>query len=366
MRIGYPGRTKQLAVLALLLVAAIGCGGSAPSAGASSSETFTFRMASFQPQTSAQPQAIQWYMDTVTKRTNNRVKFQSYWGGTLLPATDIVAGTSDGRVDVGHGSDAYAPDKFPMTGVWSLPFVTTNTLAMTLAMNDMYARNKDFRAEWDRQGLHVLSFMATTPNVTGMKSPITGVDSYKGKKIRAVAFIGQAMKAVGADPVALPVTDIYQGLQRGVIEGYSSMIFDVAASSKFYETAQYLVDDGVGVYAGSVLFINKQKWDSLPKDIQDVMTKTAQEFPQKLVDTYTTVDATSCTAFKAAGAKMSVWSADQVAQYKAKVGDSILKTYEAKTPASTSFYNQFSTSLKGYESKSSKYQPGIEKCIATK
>ena len=77
------------------------------------------------------------------------------------------------------------------------------------------------------------------------------------------------LKALGTTPVNIKPGEIYQGLERGVVDGMMWPLYSIRPWG-WHEVAKYVV--GPGFYKVShPLLMNAKKWDSLPKHIQAVL-----------------------------------------------------------------------------------------------
>ena len=77
-------------------------------------ETITLRFATYQPPTGIEGEAPKWLMEEITKRTNGQVKFEQYFGGSLLKAREILSGVQSGTADMGFVFTAYYPKELPV------------------------------------------------------------------------------------------------------------------------------------------------------------------------------------------------------------------------------------------------------------
>ena len=64
------------------------------------------------------------WMDEVTKRTNGRVKFKTFYSGTLLKGKESLPGCGRGQCDLTLCPDAYTADRHPLSMVQTLLFMS--------------------------------------------------------------------------------------------------------------------------------------------------------------------------------------------------------------------------------------------------
>ena len=130
-----------------------------------------------------------------------------------------------------------------------------------------------FREELDKFNVHFLfhqplgSYFMTGPD--GNCDNLAGL---KGKKIRSFgADIPKMFEAIGAVPVSVGFGDIYEAVQRGTLD-YSFINLGNINAIKVYEPGKYSCGPAMSI-TGHLLVIGKKTWDSLPADIQQIMTE---------------------------------------------------------------------------------------------
>ncbi|MBM3572025.1 MAG: hypothetical protein FJX52_06625 [Alphaproteobacteria bacterium] len=104
--------------------------------------------------------------------------------------------------------------------------------------------------------------------------PIKTLDDMKGMKIRTPSA-GQSaqLDALGATPIDMPVTQIYNNLDRGVID--ATMIpMSAALDFKLIEIARYFTIDAPLGRSPFMVVMNKPKYDGLPANLKKVIDDT--------------------------------------------------------------------------------------------
>jgi TRAP-type C4-dicarboxylate transport system substrate-binding protein len=81
------------------------------------------------------------------------------------------------------------------------------------------------------------------------------------------------MKALGAVPTPMPMPDTYQALDKGVIDGMGAP-WEAIHGFRLYEVVKYYTMVPLSAVYFS-MSMNKQKWESLPKDVQQAMTSVS-------------------------------------------------------------------------------------------
>jgi C4-dicarboxylate-binding protein DctP len=86
-------------------------------------------------------------------------------------------------------------------------------------------------------------------------------------------------KAVGANPQMMPFSEVYSGLQQGVIDGQENTNSNIF-TKKFYEVQTDLSVTNHG-YLGYLVVMSKKFWKSLPSDLQANVKQAMKEATAK-------------------------------------------------------------------------------------
>lgn len=329
----------------------------------------TLTLASYVPEHAASAKSIKEWAEEVTARTNGELKFRFFWAGSLLTPADTAQGIRDGRADIGLVAQVYMPSRLPLSTVDSIPFMTSNVRAFGHAFVDTYAASEAMRAEYANNGLHMLFFAPADENLFYAKEPINGVADLKDKRIRAIGLGAPALQAVGASPVAISQDQVYESLNKGLLDATSGATLDLGVDFGFHTVAPYLVDPNYGIYASGSYSINKAKYDGLVPEVKTVLDEMAARF----LDDYFFPDmqvavAERCKKGLDAGAKIIVWPAAETEAWRQAIGDTARKTWLEAAAASGADGEAF---LADYEArvreneKTMEWDGAGEACAAT-
>lgn len=331
-----------------------------------STETYNLKFANFLGPDAAQILANRWWAEQVEERTNGRVTVEFFHSGALLDATDTLPGIGDGRADMGYTVHFYHPGELPLSTVAELPFMVSNPQVQTRAFTKLYQENEDFQAEWEAFGVHVLHFNPSGVIILGSKDQVTSIDQVSGKQVRAVGYAAEALQERGANPVAMPAPDIYESMQRGLIDAYSSFPFEVISALQLQEVAPYVVDLGLGNYIITAAAINMELWNSMPADIQQILTELSAELTDSAVwDIYSEVEGEVCDAIEEAGGEVSVLPEDEVEAWRKDIADQFVEQWIEDNGGAGSdaeaFFNDYRAAIEEFEA-SADFESGVRTC----
>lgn len=364
--------SKQSVVLRVMAAAATvmmasACGGE----GAGSSGEVVLDMAAGSPSDSGQGRAYARWMEELESRSGGEFKISQFWNGELLAENEVKSGLQDGRVQLGTFSYAYSPNEFPLTQMVEIPDLGNNLGAQATAMNTLYDRNDEFRAEWEEgAGIKVLSFVPIAPPITGAKEPITTIDWFRGKTVRASGAVTRAVEAIGGNPVPITAADSYEAMQRGTIDAYGGMILDYLPSNGLYEVGPHVMDSGLGHYAITTWGMSMETWESLTPEQQELLEELNSEFPLWVVESTTEVEDEACNVVLENGGTASMLPESETERWLEAIGGDALEVwYEKASAAGASDPRAMYAEMVGYyedakNGEFSGYQSGMERCSA--
>jgi len=265
--------------------------------------------------------SVEWGKE-IEKRTYGRVKVTVFPGGTLTPAAQCYDGVVKGLSDVGMSVMGYTRGRFPLTEVIDLPLGYRNGLEATKLINIYYKKFKP--KEFD--DVKVMYLHAHGPGLLHTKKPVTKLEDLKGLKIACHGLSSKIVAALGGVPVAMPMPERYDAIQKGVAEGG---VFPVE-SLKGWKLADVVGSTtqnfGSAYTTGFFVVMNKDKWASLPPDIQKIIEEINEEWIIKTGQGWDEIDKEGYAAAGAKGIKIVSLSKEEDARW-AKLVSPILDQY---------------------------------------
>jgi len=211
------------------------------------------------------------WKEEVEKRTSQAVAVQTFPGGTLLGAKNMMDGVIAGQADIGCLCMAYQPGRFMITNATSLPVGLPNAEVASLVLFDLYRKYKPEAFS----KVKVLTMFSTAPSNIMSKKAVRSLDDLKGLDLRASGGAAQILKTWGANQVGMPMSATPEALQKGVVQGLFSSL-EVMKDFKFAELCKYVTITDTVIYPFAVV-MNMDAWNGLPKDVQKVFDELSLE-----------------------------------------------------------------------------------------
>ncbi len=254
-------------VMALTVVAAM----AAVWAPAAPAAEITLSYANFPPAPTFPCVQMERWKTEVEKRTAGKVAVNTFPGGTLLGAKEMMDGVIAGQADIGCLCMAYQPGRFMVTNATGLPVGIPDARTGSLVLLDLY--NKYKPEEFAK--VKVLALFTTAQSNIMSKVPVRSLADLKGLSLRGSGPAAEVLAALGANPVGMPQSDTPEALQKGVIQGQLSSL-EVLKDFKYAETCRYATLIDTVIYPFAVV-MNQARWDGLPADVKKVMDDLVAE-----------------------------------------------------------------------------------------
>ncbi len=213
----------------------------------------------------------------VEERTDHTINIQELHAGQVAKVTEVLEATRDGILDVGFISMIFEPSNgYLQTFTLFLPFNSPDAKVVTQAARATFEQYPELYTSFESEHNQIYLGGACLENYgLGTDFAWENFADLEGHKI---AGAGTNLDwIVGATAVSSNLNEAYQSIQSGVYEGYLS------ASAwwhkfKLNEVAPYFTKTDFGAQYLNAVTINKQSWDRLPPEVQDILKEMGAEW----------------------------------------------------------------------------------------
>jgi len=212
------------------------------------------------------------WMDAVHEATGGRVKIEFYPAGTLSKHGAMYYDCLDGVVDMIWEQTQWYPGTFSLYSVLNLPFLGVEGIWDIAGISwELYQKFPAIQDEFE--GVKLLATTGWMAHKIGTaKKKITKLEDMEGLKMRVGgAQASKAMELLGAIPMQPPWMEMVPMLQKGVVDG-EQFNLGLIATFGHGEAINYMYWMPLWNTEGTMNpAINRLRWDSFPKDIQDAI-----------------------------------------------------------------------------------------------
>ncbi|WP_378947182.1 TRAP transporter substrate-binding protein [Paracoccus sp. R86501] len=282
------------------------------------SADYTFRFQSSDPAGNPNFMLQQGWAKDVAERSDGKIEID------LLPVESIVAhnetqdAIATGILD-GHITDlSYFAGKDPAFGLMGNPVGAWSDPEQMLDFVENGGGSELLNEIMNPYGLQFIG--ASTPGLEAFVSsvPIDTVDDLKGVKLRAPEGLVQSVfAAAGASPVNLPGSEVFTSLDKKVIDAADYSVFSVNQAQGLNDTAPHPIYPGFHSLPLVEISMNKDKWDTLPEDMQQLMTQSVADFARTQIAALAEADQEAVATAKEGG-KITIhdWSDEERAKFR--------------------------------------------------
>ena len=274
-------------------------------------------------------QAVEYFGQLLSERTDGRLGLNMYAGGQLGNERDTLEITTFGGLDFNRVNLAPLNSIEPLTIVAALPFLFESTNHMRTSLDGDVG--DEILASLEKHGLIGLCFYDSgARSFYNTRGPINMPDDMKGLKLRVPGsdLYVAMVKSLGADATPMPLDEVYQSLAQGVIDGAennwpsfdSGRHFEVA---RYYSLTQHLL-------APEVFVMSKISWDKLSAKDQDIVRRSARDSVARMRTLWDRQVAKSRKTIMASGVKVNEVDPAPFAEMMTGMWDSFITTNEQR------------------------------------
>ncbi|MBT9382880.1 TRAP transporter substrate-binding protein [Pseudooceanicola sp. CBS1P-1] len=233
------------------------------------------------------------FAEMVKEKSGGDVTVRLYNGGELGPGpVEQYSRALDGVADLSVSLAGYTANTFPLTLVAELPGVLNEETGTQTLWDHIDMLKGEYRR------VQLVSLWSSAKNYIFSKDkPVRTLDDVKGMKIRVPSRnTGLMVEAWGATPVSMPVSEIYNSLQTGVID--AAMIDGTGVNAfKLGEVSKYLTIGIDSTNSPFFILMNRDAFKSLSDKDQKAVLDAGREASQLGQDTQLRVAAEGIKAF---------------------------------------------------------------------
>jgi len=219
--------------------------------------------------------------EAVLEQTDGRVEIIVHPGNELAAPPDTYDAVVSGVCGMGFVLPAYTPGRFPMTQILEYPFMFTSALQANLTAADMAPMLR----QYEYTDTQLLWVGGTDLGHILLESPITQLSDLRGRKLRSPGPIyNEVIEQLGGVEVSLPVSDLYDAMDRGVVEG-TVMAPSALLSFRLMDVTEQIVE--MNMYTTPLIFFaNLDLWNRVSAEDQETIMNIVNTFPQRIGEQY--------------------------------------------------------------------------------
>jgi TRAP-type C4-dicarboxylate transport system substrate-binding protein len=244
-------------------------------AGIAAAQPVALKLATFgPPQSYFYAEVLIPWMEAVNRDSGGAVDIKYFGGGVLGNAGNMYDAVLTGAADIGWALLGSVQGKFVKSSVIELPFGYDKGEVGAVAAWHLYAKGL-IASDFDEVKLFGLTAWPTAAVQTKSKK-VQRLEDLKGLKLRTSGrWQATTVSTFLATPVNVPVDEVYQAMDRGVIDGaWTSLV--ATKQFRLDEIAKYFLDAPLNG-GGGMLIMKRETYEGLPAAAKAAFEKHSGE-----------------------------------------------------------------------------------------
>lgn len=273
---------------------------------------------------------LEQFAEDVEAGTDGEVDVQLFGAAQLYKPSQHHAAVASGEIEAAAIVNLQWGGTIPEMAVTVIPYLMTSPEAQRNFIGSEASQVLDDKMA--ERGVQNIGWIVDTNDLvfTSSKGLMIEPEDFQGVKIRGLTpLFDEGLEALGATPVQLPGSEVYQALQTGVIDAGVTGV-SAAFSRKFYEVQDYGTASPIFV-AFDNLVVNPQWWNDLPDDIRTEIQAAADSAVESSIIKYEGINPADVEALTGAGMEVHVLTDEEIAVLRDIMQPAVREAFLAET-----------------------------------
>jgi TRAP-type mannitol/chloroaromatic compound transport system substrate-binding protein len=292
------------------------------------------------------------------------MKIKVHAGGAVVPYAEVTDAVKNGVIELGTPNASIDLGRIGPKALLLGASGATGGMNPVEYLTWFYTGGgMDYvQKEYDRYNIKVLGIITATPAelFAHSKKPLTEVKDFKGLKFRTMGLWGEVLTKMGASVVNISGGEIYESMQRGVIDAFEFCGPGINWDMGYVDVAKFIGVPGIhSPFTMENLLVNKNAWEKLPADMKAIFLQTTQAYSLKSLMTLTMDDAEKFQKFQDSG-KVKVFEVSPEVQKEfIRITKEIHAKYCQEVPGYKEIYDNQRNFVKKFKNLTDKLQPKL-------
>jgi TRAP-type C4-dicarboxylate transport system substrate-binding protein len=216
--------------------------------------------------------ADQEWIEFVESHSAGKLHIRPIWSGALLSADQSMTELRHGVADIGLITPIYAKGGAHLIRIQAGFYSGIKSVEDQVALYRCMATDNE-QLDRELEGLKVLAVQGgNLPGIVTRNREIRTLDDLAGMRLRAPTELLELLRTLGADPVSMPMGEVYSALAKGIIDGVLAP-GDAFKSLHFAEIAHHFTTLEIPRGAYPARAMGMRKWDSLPPEFRETLNQ---------------------------------------------------------------------------------------------
>lgn len=216
------------------------------------------------------------FKELVEERSGGRVSVEVFPSGQLGSSRDMIEGLQMGTLECAFAVTAVMTNFMPEYNILDAPFIFRDYQHAYAVVDGEIGQELD--ALWlKKQNCRIMGYMDVGFRHIYSSKPVRGINDIKGLKIRTMqSKLNMAVfNKLGGIATPMAGNEVFTALQQKTIDAAENAV-QYVYHQKLYEVTPYITYTG-HFYNFCAIMIAENYYQSLPKDIQDIIMSSAKD-----------------------------------------------------------------------------------------
>jgi TRAP-type mannitol/chloroaromatic compound transport system substrate-binding protein len=278
---------------------------------------------------------VQALADHVSARSGGKFTVKIHYGGALSAGPDNLDNIKLGAFEMAAICTSYHPGKNPGMSVLDLPFLPLADKDVHWKVHKAVHQHPFIVEEFKKwNALLIKSVLQPQSELMGKGKPIESAEDFKGRRIRALGGTGEAIRTLGGVPTTMQATEVYNALERGIIEVVAFPYTYAFAAYKINEISSWYTTNLAPGANNCPTIANLTAYNKLPPQYKELIEEAKDVAFNALKSAQSKAEARDLAAWRAGGLKEITFGPEVLAEIQEAGGkpvwDAWVKTNEAR------------------------------------
>jgi TRAP-type C4-dicarboxylate transport system substrate-binding protein len=256
------------------------------------------------------------WMEFVETESGGSLTIKPSWSGALLSSEHSMLELRHGVADIGLITPIYVKGGVHLTRTQSGFYSGANSVEAQVALYRCLAAS-DPQLDDELAGLKLLAVQGgSLPGIVTRTRPVRRLADLEGMRIRAPTELLPVLRELGADPVSMPMGEVYSALAKGVLDGVVAAA-DVFLSLHFAEVTQFFTRLAVPRGAYPARAMNLDRWLGISPEHREILERGSGVWEAALAFETRTAESRGLEHAEEAGITMFTIAPDEQSRFDA-------------------------------------------------
>lgn len=271
-------------VVPMMVLGLAACNDSEGASGSNSEETTTWKMGHLSNTDHQWNKTAEKFSELVEEKTDGKLKIEIFPNEQLGSESEVLNSIEAGTVDMTISGETMQ-NWAPKAALMAVPYAFNGEDHLKRVVEGEIGADIESSIK-EKVGVTPLYYHMRAPRNLTSSEAISKPSDLEGFKMRVpnVPLFMDSWEAAGARPQVMAFSEVFTGLQQGVIDGQENPV-DLIQSAGFSEVQDY-VNVTEHVYSWIYVVVGNKQFDALDKETQEAVTEAAAEAQEYGMELY--------------------------------------------------------------------------------